>query len=118
MCVLETQWCSLVSLILEGYYIWTVNNSVDQLHSFHSINQIKTIVTVQIFELELVNITGIENEIYLSTATARNVLPSYNGTYITCVNGGDQINTAMTSYVQEGEKITHVQHHLHLHPSI
>ena len=86
------------------------------------------IVTKQIFELELVNVTGIGNEMYLSTATAHNVLPDYNGTYIACVDG-DQTNTAMTLYVQIGEKLTcnfakvsynynHVQHHLHLHPSI
>ena len=111
-----------------GRLLWTVNNSVDQVHSFHSISQIKMIVTKQIFELELVNVTGIGNKMYLSTTTARNVLPDYNGTYITCVDG-DQTNTAMTLYVQIGEKLTlnfakisyiynHVQHHLHLHPSI
>ena len=40
-----------------GRLIWTVNKSVD-LVSFHSINQIKTIVTEQIFKLELVNVSG------------------------------------------------------------
>ena len=44
--------------------LWTVNNSVDQVHSFHSISQIKMVVTKQIFELELVNVTGIGNKMY------------------------------------------------------
>ena len=87
-----------------GRLLWIVNNSVDHLHSFHSINQIKTIVTEQIFKLELVNVTGIDNQIYLSTATAHNVLPGYNGTKISCVDG-DQTNTAMTLYVLIGEKL-------------
>ena len=41
----------------------------------------------------------------MSTATAHNVLPDYNGTYLTCVDA-DQTNTAMTLYVQIGEKLT------------
>ena len=86
------------------------------------------IVTVQFFKLELVNVTGISHKTYLSTATAHNVLPDYNGTNITCMDG-DQTNTIMTLYVLIGEKhvhtfahaashnYDHVQHHLHLHPS-
>ena len=54
-CVLETQWCSLVLLV------WTVNNSIDHVHSFHSINHVKTIVTMQFFKLELVNVTRLDN---------------------------------------------------------
>ena len=50
-----------------GRVIWIVNNNVD-LVSLHSINQIKMIVTKQIFKLLLVNVTGIDNKIYLSTA--------------------------------------------------
>ena len=114
-----------------GRLLWTVNNNVDQVHSFHSITQIKMIVTKQIFELELFNVTGIENEMYLSAATASNVLPGYNGTKIACVDG-DQTNTSMTLYVLIGEKLeidcvhicqshatkyNHVQHHLSLRPS-
>ena len=82
---------------------------------------------MQIFKLELVNVIGIDNKIYLSTATAHNVLPDYNGTDITCEDG-EQTNTTMTLYVLIGEKLVHtfanvthnynhVQHHLHLHPS-
>ena len=111
-----------------GKLIWLVNNSVDLMHSFHSINQIKMNVTEQIFKLELVNVTGIDSEKYLSTATAHNVLPDYNGTAITCMDTSDQTNTAMTLYVLIGEKLVHtfakvlhnynhVQHYLHLHPS-
>ena len=59
-CVLETQWCSLVLLILE--LVWTVSNSVDHVHSFHSINNVKTIVTMQFFKLELVNVTRLDNK--------------------------------------------------------
>ena len=83
--------------------------------------------TEQIFKLELVNVTGVNNTIYLSTATAQNVLPDYNGTTITCMDS-DKANTTMTLYVLLGEKLdhtfanvshnyNHVQHHLHLHPS-
>ena len=110
-----------------GRLVWVVNNSVDHVHSFHSINQIKTIETVQIFNLELVNVTGIDNKTYLSTATAHNLLPDYNGTDITCEDG-EQTNGTKTLYVLIGEKLdqtfakvshnyNHAQHHLHLHPS-
>ena len=110
-----------------GKLLWTVN-SVDAVSSFHSINQIKMPVTEQIFDLELVNVTGIDNKTYLSTATANNVLPDYNGTTITCMDGG-QAQTTVTLYVQIGEKLdntclpmshttyNHAQHHFHLHPS-
>ena len=86
-----------------GRLIWTVNKSVN-LVSFHSTKHIKTIVTEQIFKLELVNVSGTNNQMYLSTATAHNVLPDYNGTKIACVDG-DQTNTAMTLYVLIGEKL-------------
>ena len=110
-----------------GRLVWVVNNSVDHVHSFHSINQIKMPVTEQFFKLELVNVTGIHNKTYLSTATAHNVLSDYNGTTITCMDW-DQTNTSVTLYVLIGEKhdhtfvnvshnYNHVQHHLHLHPS-
>ena len=109
-----------------GRLIWAVS-SMNQVHSFHSINQIETILTMQIFKLELVNVTGINNKMYLSTATAHNVLPDYNRTDITCEDG-EQTNSTMTLYVLIGEKpvhkfanvshnYNHVQHHLHLHPS-
>ena len=89
-----------------GKLVWRVNNSADHVHSFHSINQINMLETEQIFELELVNVTGISNKIYLSTATAHNVLPDDNGTYITCMDS-DQANTTMTLYVLLGEKLAH-----------
>ena len=89
-----------------GKLLWIVNNSVDLRHSFHSINQIKMIVTKQFFKLELVNVTGIDNKTYLSTATACNVLPDYNGTNITCLDNV-QTNTTMTLYVLIGEKLDH-----------
>ena len=109
-----------------GRLIWAVS-SMNQVHSFHSINQIETILTMQIFKLELVNVTGINNKMYLSTATVHNVLLDYNGTDITCEDG-EQTNSTMTLYVLIGEKpvhkfanashnYNHVQHHLHLHPS-
>ena len=88
-----------------GRLIWTVNND-SHVQSFHMISQIKMIVKKQIFELELVNVTGVENETYISTATAHNVLPDYNGTRIACVDG-DQTNTSMTLYVLIGEKLDH-----------
>ena len=81
--------------------IWTVNKSVN-LVSFHSTKHIKTIVTEQIFKLELVNVSGTNNQMYLSTATAHNVLPDYNGTAITCKDS-DQILSGITLYVL-GEK--------------
>ena len=87
-----------------GRLVWVVNNSVDHVQSFHSINQIKTIETVQIFKLELVNVTGIDNKTYLSTATAHNLLPDYNGTDITCEDG-EQTNGTKTLYVLIGEKL-------------
>ena len=110
-----------------GRLLWVVNNSVNLMHSFHSVNQIKMLVTEQFFKLELVNVTGIDQKTYLSTATAHNVLPDYNGTTITCMDSV-QTNTTMTLYVLIGEKLIHtfahashnydhVQHHLHLHPS-
>ena len=89
-----------------GRLLWMVNNSVWHIHSFHSIKQIKMLVTEQIFKLLVVNVTGIDNQTYLSTATAHNVLPDYNGTNITCMDG-EQTNTAMTLYVLIGEKLTH-----------
>ena len=89
-----------------GRLVWIVNNSVDHV-SFHSISQVKMIVTKQIFKLLLVNVTGIDNKTYLSTATAHNVLPDYNGTKIACVDDGDQlqISATMTLYVLIGEKL-------------
>ena len=60
-----------------GRLIWAVS-SMNQVHSFHSINQIETILTMQIFKLELANVSGIDNKIYLSAATVHNVLPDYN----------------------------------------
>ena len=96
VCVLETQRCSLVSLILE---IKTSMGSQQQRGScvLSSINHVKTIIVkMQIFKLELVNVTGIDNKIYMSKATAHNVLPHYNGTDINCMDGGDQTNSTMT----------------------
>ena len=58
-----------------------------------------------IFKLELVNVSGTDNQMYLSTATAHNVLPDYNGTDITCMDG-DQILSGITLYVL-GEKRSH-----------
>ena len=52
-----------------GKLIWTVNNSVDPV-SFHSIKQIKMIVTEQIFELLLVNVTRIDKNTYMYLSTA------------------------------------------------
>ena len=54
-------------------------DSQQQCVACHSINQIKMILTEQIFKLLLVNVTGIDNKTYLSTATAHNVLPGCNG---------------------------------------
>ena len=93
-----------------GRLLWVFNNSVNLMHSFHSTNQIKMIVTEQFFKLELVNVTGKDNKIYLSTATAHNVIPDYNGTDITCMDNV-QTNPAMTMtmtlYVLIGEKLAH-----------
>ena len=88
-----------------GKLLWEIINNNNQ-HLFSNPAQINANVTEDIFILVLLNVTGTNNSIYWSTATAHHVPLNYSERNISCFDSDERLPKTIT--IKIGEKILYL----------
>ena len=84
--------------------VWStsVNEHIKVYYSSDQVNEPAVNVGSTTITVKLVNTT----DQFLSTATAYNVSPDYNGVNITCINSVNDVSSSKTRSISVGEKAT------------
>ena len=88
-----------------GMLLWEIIN-INNQHLFSNPAQTNMNTTEDIFTLVLLNVTGTNNSIYWSTATAHHVSLNYSERSISCFDGDGRPPKTLT--IKIGEKILYL----------
>ena len=88
-----------------GMLLWEIIN-INNQHLFSNPVQMNMNVTEDIFILVLFNVTGTNNNIYWSTATAHNVPLNYSERNISCFDSDGRPPKTLT--IKIGEKVLYL----------